>query len=603
MIYRSEIDGIRALAVLPVIFFHAGFESFSGGFIGVDIFFVISGYLITNIILNSIEKNTFSLVNFYERRARRILPALIFILLISCLASYFFMLPDELENVGQSIIATILFTNNILLQITSGYWGLDPSFKPLLHTWSLGIEGQFYIIFPILLIILNRFMPNFRTLSITTLMVLSFCIGIYLANKFPTSSFLGLHTRGYELLVGYACSIYLRSSQSFVSLKAKQILSLLGLSMILLSIFTFNETLPYPGLYSLLPVLGTALLLVFSTQGTVLFSLLRVRIIVATGLISYSLYLWHQFLFAYARLASNNEPSIAEYLMLIILSFFLAFLTERFIEKPYRNKSSIGKKSFITHMIITTSFILIASASFVLTKGFSDSFYGESNYGNQSTWQNYVSFRSNIANQKSHFEEVNKIKLLVLGQSYSEDFINILDEANLLNNSELIWRPIRESYDCNIQNENHVFMPLIKTADILIFGSGHFSKECYLSTIQYLENKNIDVFYIGHKEFGYNLNFIKLDKTLLHKGHNYSQRLPKEEHENMIMRTLIPSRNYISIMDLIIDASGMVKILDDNGNLLSVDGSHLTKPGAKYLASLYKQQNNRLNNLLKNNLK
>lgn len=147
MHHRNEIDGLRALAVVPVLLFHAGFDTFSGGFVGVDIFFVISGYLITTIIIEDMEQKRFSIVNFYERRARRILPALFLVMLVCIPFSWFWMLPDPLENFGQAIVATTLFSNNILLYITSGYWELASEFKPLLHTWSLGVEEQYYVFF------------------------------------------------------------------------------------------------------------------------------------------------------------------------------------------------------------------------------------------------------------------------------------------------------------------------------------------------------------------------------------------------------------------------------------------------------------------------
>ena len=152
MRYRPEIDGLRAVAVIPVIMFHAGYKIFSGGFVGVDIFFVISGYLITTIIISELDSNNFSILSFYERRMRRILPALFLVMGVSSILSYFLMLPDELENFGQSVVATTLFSNNILLVLTSGYWSLESEFKPLLHTWSLGVEEQYYIIFTIFLI-------------------------------------------------------------------------------------------------------------------------------------------------------------------------------------------------------------------------------------------------------------------------------------------------------------------------------------------------------------------------------------------------------------------------------------------------------------------
>ena len=598
MKYRAEIDGLRALAVIPIILFHAEFEIFRGGFIGVDVFFVISGYLISSIILNNIEKGTFSLLDFYERRARRILPALFFVLIIICFISYFLMLPDELENTGQSIIATLLFANNILLQITSGYWGVSPSFKPLLHTWSLGIEEQFYVIFPILITVIYKYSPRMLVIFPTILLLSSFFIGIYLASNYPVSSFLGIHTRAYELLVGFLCAIYLRAPRKKISLNKKQFLSLSGIAMIVISILTFDEATPYPGIHSVLPVIGSALIILFATKGTAVYSFFRLKILVAIGLISYSLYLWHQPLFAYTRLASNSEPSLLKYFLIIALTFVFAYLSYRYIEAPYRNVSRVGKKTFIIHLAISSSLILLIASSFVLTKGFSNSFYGDSKYGESGVWQNYVLSRAYIANTKSKFLENDKTRLLILGNSHSAGFINILAEADLLLNSELIWREKRENYDCNIENEKHEFMPLIKTANIVIFATGFIKGKCFLSTIRYLENNNIDVFYTSRIHLGYNLNYIKLDKFFSPNNPRSSIRIDVELQDEQRERASIPEKNFIPLMDLIVDDSGAVKILDDNGSLLSVDRTHLTEHGARFMGSLFRQQNNRLNQLL-----
>ena len=599
MKYRAEIDGLRALAVIPIILFHAEFEIFRGGFIGVDIFFVISGYLISSIILNNFEKGTFSLLDFYERRARRILPALFFVLIFICFISYFLMLPDELENTGQSIIATLLFANNILLQITSGYWGISPSFKPLLHTWSLGIEEQFYIIFPILITVIYKYSPRMLVIFPTILLLSSFFIGIYLASNYPISSFLGIHTRAYELLVGFLCSIYLRAPRKKISLNKKQFLSLSGIAMIVTSIFTFDEATPYPGIHSVLPVIGSALIILFTTKGTTVYSFLRLKILVTIGLISYSLYLWHQPLFAYTRLASNSEPSILEYFLIIALTFVFAYLSYRYIEAPYRNVKRVGKKTFIIHLTISSILILLIASSFVLTKGFSNSFYGNSKYGESGVWQNYVFARAKIANTKSKFLENDKTRLLILGNSNSASFINVLAEADLLVNSELIWRSKRgKNYHCNIENEKHEFMPLIKTANIVIFASGKVSSNCVLSTIRYLENNNIDVFYTDYIHLGYNINFIKLDKFFLSNNQRSSRRTDIELQNSALRKKEVPEKNFLPLMDLILDDSGAVKILDDNGGLLSVDRTHLTERGAKFMGSLFRQQNNRLTQLL-----
>ena len=179
MKYRAEIDGLRALAVLPVILFHAGFDWFSGGFIGVDVFFVISGYLITTILIKDIEDKRISTIAFYERRARRILPALFFVMLVCIPFAWMWMLPDALENFGQSLVSTSLFSNNLLLMVTSGYWDLASEYKPLMHTWSLAVEEQFYIIFPIFLIFTWRLGKNKVLWLIIFVSLISFTLSEY----------------------------------------------------------------------------------------------------------------------------------------------------------------------------------------------------------------------------------------------------------------------------------------------------------------------------------------------------------------------------------------------------------------------------------------
>ncbi|MEL7482464.1 MAG: acyltransferase, partial [Pseudomonadota bacterium] len=202
MIYRKEIDGLRSVAVLPVVLFHAGISAFSGGFIGVDIFFVISGYLITGIILPELEKGEFSLLKFYERRARRILPALSAVVLACIPVAWLYMLPDPLENFGQSMLATMLSLNNVLLTMTSGYWDLASEFKPLIHTWSLAVEEQFYVVFPLLLMLLYPLLKYRAIGAVWVIVIASFAASIFLVRDYPTSTFYLLHTRAWELGVG-----------------------------------------------------------------------------------------------------------------------------------------------------------------------------------------------------------------------------------------------------------------------------------------------------------------------------------------------------------------------------------------------------------------
>lgn len=210
--YRGEIDGLRALAVVPVILFHAGYDSFSGGFVGVDVFFVISGYLITSILVVDIENERFSLVAFYERRARRILPALFLVMLVCIPFSWIWMLPEPMENFGQSVVATTVFANNILLFMTSGYWDLTSEFKPLLHSWSLAIEGQYYLFFPLFLLDVRRWGRASILWLMVGLLIISLLLVEWSRRHLPEANFFLAHTRAWELLAGSIAALVVKKA-------------------------------------------------------------------------------------------------------------------------------------------------------------------------------------------------------------------------------------------------------------------------------------------------------------------------------------------------------------------------------------------------------
>lgn len=208
MQYRKEIDGLRAIAVLPVILFHAGFEYFSGGFIGVDIFFVISGYLITTIILTEKEQQNFSLVNFYERRARRIIPALFVVMATTVIFSWFWLPPSFMEDFSQSLVAVSFFSSNILFWHETGYWGVENELKPLLHTWSLAVEEQYYVLFPLFLMLMWRFKKRWIFVSFLIFSLASLFVSHWAAYNKPTANFFLLPTRGWELAIGAGIAFY-----------------------------------------------------------------------------------------------------------------------------------------------------------------------------------------------------------------------------------------------------------------------------------------------------------------------------------------------------------------------------------------------------------
>lgn len=371
MKYRAEIDGLRAIAVIPVILFHANFKYFSGGFVGVDIFFVISGYLITTIILAEMEQGTFSIISFYERRARRILPALFFVMFVSLPFAWLWLLPSEMEDFSHSLISVSFFSSNILFWHKTDYWNPASELNPLLHTWSLAVEEQYYVLFPLFLMLMSRYHKRWILVSFIVIAAISLALAQWGAFNAPTASFYMLPTRAWELAIGASIAFYFlyrkQETRTFFSHKlVDETLVLLGLSMIIYAVFVFDKSTPFPSLYTLLPTVGAGLIILFSSSQTIVGRLLAIKPLVNIGLISYSAYLWHQPLLAFAKHRSLFEPSEFVFATLAFLSLPLAYLSWRYIEKPFRTKGTFNRNSiFLFSAIGTTLFVALGIAGHV----------------------------------------------------------------------------------------------------------------------------------------------------------------------------------------------------------------------------------------------
>jgi peptidoglycan/LPS O-acetylase OafA/YrhL len=372
MKYRAEIDGLRALAVLPVILFHAGFDWFSGGFVGVDVFFVISGYLITTIIISEIDGGKFSIINFYERRARRILPALFFVMAACIPFAWLWLTPTDLTDFGQSLVAVSSFSSNILFWNESGYFDTAAELKPLLHTWSLAVEEQYYILFPIFLMLTWRLGIKRILILLSIIFLVSLGVAQYGSYHFPSAAFFLLPTRGWELLVGVFTAFYLKYNTHLKSHYINQVLSLVGFVMIVYSIIEFDDTTPFPGLYALIPTIGTGLLIVCAVPKTFAHRFLSLKYIVGIGLISYSAYLWHQPLLAFARHRLLGEISEPLLIALCLTSLVMALFSWKFVEAPFRNRKTLTRnKVFFFSMLCIVIFTSLG-LSIHLKKGYAD---------------------------------------------------------------------------------------------------------------------------------------------------------------------------------------------------------------------------------------
>jgi len=359
MNYRREIDGLRALAVLPVILFHAGFQTFSGGFVGVDVFFVISGYLITTIILTEKQAGTFTLINFYERRARRILPALFAVMLVCLPFAWIWLLPQDMKNFSDSLVAVSGFASNILFWRTSGYFEPAAELKPLLHTWSLAVEEQYYVFFPLFLMLTWHLGKRWILVLLALVATASLAAAQWGSVANPEANFYLLPTRDWELLIGAFDAFYFASGdRSQVSDTAGQFGSITGLAMLAYATFAFDKQTPFPSFYTLVPTIGAALIILFATPKTWVGQLLGNKIFVGLGLISYSAYLWHQPLFAFARQSSMFEPDQLLFGILSVASIVLAYFSWKYIENPFRNKRQFSRKQIFTYGAIGTAFFV-----------------------------------------------------------------------------------------------------------------------------------------------------------------------------------------------------------------------------------------------------
>jgi peptidoglycan/LPS O-acetylase OafA/YrhL len=371
--YRPDIDGLRAIAVLGVVFYHADL-GFPGGYVGVDVFFVISGYLITSLILKELKSGHFSMLNFWERRARRILPALAVLVAVVLALGWFVMLPADYETLGKQTIALVFFSSNIKFWMESGYFDSLASEKPLLHTWSLSLEEQFYLVIPILLGLLFKLRRSGWVVPVLGgICLVSFSLSIFWVEHQREAAFYLLPARAWELGVGSLVAFCVPVSRVWV----RNGMAWLGLLGILCPFFFYSSQTPFPGLAALPPVAGAALLIwsgmAFEKNSSAPFltRVLAVRPFVWIGLISYSLYLWHWPLFAFTKYFWNSTPSPPINSLLVAASFFLAWLSYRFVEQPFRTRKTIRSRARVFWLSgAAVSVLLLVAFGLWAGKGF-----------------------------------------------------------------------------------------------------------------------------------------------------------------------------------------------------------------------------------------
>jgi peptidoglycan/LPS O-acetylase OafA/YrhL len=366
-IYRPDIDGLRGIAIIAVVLFHAGFATFSGGFVGVDVFFVISGCLITGLILPEIREGRFSLLAFYERRIRRLLPALVAMLAVTSLACCALLMPDDLAEYGASLGATAAFVSNFLFWHDSGYFAQAAEMKPLLHTWSLAIEEQYYLIFPAMLLGARRYGAHLLVI-LTLLCAASLAVSAWSATAAPRAGFYLIPARFWELLLGALLAVAAVAAPPRRLWRDAVIAS--GLVLIVGSAVGFDRTTPFPGTAALLPCLGTALVIWAGAASSSLQRLLSLPPMVGCGLISYSLYLWHWPLLTLLRQTVLREPTRLEIVATLALATLLAVLSWRWVERPFRGRSGLlGRRQLFITAALVSAAPIAAGAVFYVSGG------------------------------------------------------------------------------------------------------------------------------------------------------------------------------------------------------------------------------------------
>jgi len=377
--YRADIDGLRGVAVLLVFAYHLGTARCRGGFVGVDVFFVISGYLIGSIILSEIADSKFSLLSFYERRIRRIFPALFVVLCASYGFAYRYLLPMESKDFAKSLVAATLSVSNIFFLHQSGYFDAPAAMKPLLHTWSLAVEEQFYVFLPLFLVAIRRYSPRRKIWLVAGVASASFLVSSIGAFQNREAAFYLAHTRAWELLLGtlLAMDLFARISSLW-----RNVAALSGLALIFSAGYFFNAATPFPGLFALVPCLGAALIIAAGRSGpTLVGQCLSFSPLVFVGMISYSLYLWHWpmvvFQGASGMLVQGVSTKTAK-VAILAASFVIATLSWRFVEQPFRGRRLMISRVTIFRLAAASATVLLAlGGSILFTDGLPSRFPAE----------------------------------------------------------------------------------------------------------------------------------------------------------------------------------------------------------------------------------
>jgi peptidoglycan/LPS O-acetylase OafA/YrhL len=616
MKYRKEIDGLRAVAVMSVVLFHAGIAGFPGGYVGVDVFFVISGYLITTIILNDMSAGTYSISGFYERRAKRILPALAVVILATLPFVWFWMMPGQLAAFAKSLAATVGFVSNFYFLDQIDYFATAADEQPLLHTWSLAVEEQFYLFMPVLLLACRRLGVRRLLWVVIALAVISFAVAQRGSIRHPEENFFELKSRIWELLVGSILAmVQLRCVlRERVSLLVASVLSWVGLLAIVAAVVFFSDQTPMPSVWALLPTVGAALFIAFASAENSAGKLLGSKWPVAIGLISYSVYLWHFPVFALARIRfeyHNDDLLLAT--IMIMLTLLLAFCSYRWVEQPCR-KATVPQRQVFAMVGGGMAFMLMIAMVGVVGKGFPsrlddvqqgrlkliDNARKSVFYNKGSCVFNSESITKTFEDRFIQCAEGHSKATMIIGDSHAEDMFNAIasvsdDQSFIVGVTKGICRPQRDRHGCQYKAVMDFVASRSDFLSVVIYvqtGRHFLKKETMLpiltsdilKTQKYLLDlsRYVKVVWFGpHAEPNVDLNNMNIMFREVTRKDAKSENLHIKDVDDLLKIQNIDKKiNYLSVLDIINYNFKNDFFVD--GNYTYADKDHWSGYGEKY---------------------
>jgi peptidoglycan/LPS O-acetylase OafA/YrhL len=575
--YRKDIDGLRAIAVLSVIFFHFG--CLPNGYLGVDIFFAISGYLITKIVYAEVLADKFSVVNFYLRRIRRIIPLVLFTTIVAVIVGLCVMLPDDLENLTQSVVATNFFANNILLLITTGdYWNIINEYKPLMHTWSLGIEEQFYLIYPVIFLIFSKKRSRFILSVLLVLTIAS--LSMFLISSNEAVKFYSIQFRFFELSLGGIGAIFFKDRVLNSTVKT-------FLIFVIIAILVLN--IPVAAGVKLVTIVFASVLVLATEKsdgiGTVLLSN---KVMTGIGMISFSLYMWHQVVLAFTRYFVLPKYNLSQAIVMAAFIFLISILSYYFIEQPFRNKKKIGNRSLV--VITSLVFLLSTCGSFYLysiggiVKAVPELelVHNEKHQINlgSSVRNIHIQYNAKIIDLAKPFSgDSIKTRVLVIGNSFARDWTNVLLESKYGKRIEVSYVPVIE--ECRDLNER------FSKADYIFFSE--LQKEQFYCICKSYVIDTAKVWNVGTKNFGLNNGIFYNKKHGTTYCHQRTEMAKGVYEKNMMLKAEWGNR-YIDLIGRVIDDNKKMPVFTPECKFISQDCKHLTHDGAVYFARLLEKE-------------